>query len=195
MLIRFFALRASRLICLPVTISLVACSGDYQEEEIKEYVLSTKSKDSAEQEAFASLVQSYNEHAGFEALLYTYNESESNSTILLTPGLNARDGKVGYGQWIRESQVDSSAVRLVGDTPKRELRYSMRLEFDRDYIMNRVADGTNESRSELMKLFAHEVGHGLQMNHHQDPLNVMYYDISGHKDFTGYFERVRQYFQ
>ena len=69
----------------------------------------------------------------------------------------------------------------------------MRLELDKEYVTSRLG-GNEAKRYELMKLFFHEIGHGLQMDHDPDPKAVMYYDISGNKDFDKYFEGVRAYF-
>ena len=86
-----------------------------------------------------------------------------------------------------ESQAENPLTKLPGEKAKRTITYSMRVEFDAEYMR----------RSDLyakQKLFFHEVGHGLEMDHNPgDVRDVMFPDVAGDKDFDDYFRRVRSY--
>jgi predicted Zn-dependent protease len=70
----------------------------------------------------------------------------------------------------------------------------MRLEFDEEYFRTRTGSSeTSKMRIEKQKLFFHEVGHGLQLDHSANQEDVMYFDISGDKSFANYFNYVRSY--
>ena len=173
---------------------LPACG--YQTAEVKEYRLFVDSVDPEIQDEFRSLIDSFNYHAGFYALHYVTKPEQSNSQVILTQGLQARDGKVGWGQWQRETFADSNLLRFTGGgTPKQTFVYSMRIEFDKEYFMERMRDDASVRRIQLFKLFSHEAGHGLQMDHDEDnPASMMFPDISGEKDVPQFFGRVRGYF-
>jgi hypothetical protein len=141
------------------------------------------------------MVDQFNRETGTESLKLVDHPNDANSEIILTKGLNARDGKVGWGQWIRTTESESAANSLFGDTPSRTHIFTMRLEFDYDYIKDRINVADSEKHYDFRKLFYHEVGHGLQLDHDPNPQSVMYYDISGTKDFNGYIRQVRSYLQ
>lgn len=176
-----------------VSFVTVGCGRSYEEHEVKEYRLAVDSTDVTIQQLFSGLIDTYNNDAGFKALTYVSAGASSNSQIILTPGLNARDGKIGWGQWIKNIEEDSPNA-LATDTPVRTVHYTMRLELDADYVKTRMNATETDKRYELFKLFAHEVGHGFMMNHDPDPKSVMYYEVSGNKDFPTYFQRVRTFF-
>ena len=94
---------------------------------------------------------------------------------------------VGWGQWISEIRAENPLTKLPGEKAKRTIAYSMRVEFDAEYMRRNDLYGKQ-------KLFFHEVGHGLEMDHNPtDAADVMYPDVVGEKDFDQYFNRVRQY--
>ena len=76
---------------------------------------------------------------------------------------------------------------------KQTITYSMRLEFDEHYFLSRLGNRDPKILNEKYKLFFHEVGHGLQMGHVPGTRDVMYYDISGDKDFKPFFQRASRY--
>lgn len=172
-----------------------ACgSFKYDVKEVKKYKIHMESSDAEVQKQFEELIVKYNDKIGFEALTYEASATDANSTATLTAGLQNRDGKVGWGQWTKESKQESPFERPVGARPERVESYSMQLEFDMDYYNQRMNTSDEEKQTQLYKLFAHEVGHGFQMNHDTDVRSVMYPDISGDKDFEPYYERVRSFF-
>ena len=194
----FRNLQTSRVFTLGLIACLtlaVGCAGEYEDVDIKEYRLAVEGSNQQHKTIFEELVHRFNEQSGFEALKYTYHQDEANSLIQVTPGLDDYDGKIGWGQWIRETFVDSPTVRFRGETPRREKRYSMHLEFDQEYVVTRHLRRQSSDELDLLKLFAHEVGHGMEMEHEINPRSVMYHDISGGKDFPDFFRRVRAYIQ
>jgi len=172
-----------------------ACGGAYEQIEIKDYALSLDSSNPDMHHAMYRLIARFNREAGVEALRYEANPNQANSTITITSGLTERDGKVGWGQWIRETRTENHLDAFRGGQPKRISVYSMRLEFDKDFVARRMHSDSQMDQYDLYKLFAHEAGHGLQMGHDPEPESVMYFDISGKKDFDPFYERVRTFFQ
>lgn len=166
---------------------LTACGSGYKTEKVKLYRFAVASRDANMQREFRSLIDEYNRMAGMKVLHYSDDPSEANSVIVITEGLQKRDGKVGWGQWMSESKSDSPLGKMPGQKSKRLIRYSMRVEFDADYMRR------NDTYAK-QKLFFHEVGHGLEMDHNpEDIQDVMFPDVAGDKNFPDYFERVRSY--
>lgn len=179
---------------LLISMFLVSCGQNVDESYSKEYVLAVENADSETNSQFFQLVAEFNEKTGSDVLRFTNNPAEANSMITMVEGLQATDGKVGWGQWVSTTTEDQKVDGLKLNVD-REVAYSMRLQFDLNYFKTRMGENmTEEKHYGLQKLFFHEVGHGLQMDHHPDQSNVMYYEISGKKDFDLYFEDVRNFF-
>lgn len=170
-----------------------ACGSSYRTTKVKQYTLAVTNDDPSLKAEFKDLIANFNRYTGSQVLTYVDDPESANSAIILTKGLKQRDGKVGWGQWLSETK-SNGPVSSPGTKPKRTVSYSMRLEFDLDYFTTR-ADQTNEKETiEKQKLFFHEVGHGLEMDHvNGNKSDVMYPDISGDKQFTPFFEKVRSY--
>jgi hypothetical protein len=187
-------MNTSLLLLAAVAVPFLGCGQKIDEHLRKEYVLGVSATDAETKDEFRNLVKEFNELAGLDALRFTEDVSVADSLILLTKDLQATDGKVGWGQWVTQT---TDKNRLSGTKIKvsRDIDYAMRLEFDEDYILSRRdAPGGSSEHYELQKLFFHEVGHGLQMPHHPDRSNVMYYEISGQKDFDLFFHDVDAFF-
>ncbi len=158
--------------------------------EQKEYRLYVNSEDSKVQDEFRSLVDLFNARTCAKVIALVDNADDANSHIVLTKGLQQRDGKVGWGQWERISY--SGGPTGTDET----LVYTMSLEFDYDYVYNRLGSDNESKRKSLTNLFDHEIGHGLQMEHDTtNTRSVMYPDISGTKDFEPFFKDVRRFFE
>jgi hypothetical protein len=191
---RFAFGRSGRIFfSLASALMITACGSSYNEHDVKDYRLAVDSNDDSIKDAFEKMISEFNSEVGLNALRFVNDPADANSQIILTRGLNARDGKVGWGQWIRTTESDSPVGSLLGETPDRTNVYSMRLEFDLEYVTARMDSSRADRYYEFRKLFYHEVGHGLQMDHDPNPQALMYYDISGTKDFNGYVKRVQQY--
>lgn len=175
------------LLVLFVPSFLLACGTDYKTEKVKFYRFAVASRDANMQREFRSLIDEYNRMVGTQILKYTDDPSHANSVIIITEGLQSRDGKVGWGQWMSESRAENPLGKMPGEKVKRTITYSMRVEFDADYM--RRSDTYAKQ-----KLFFHEVGHGLEMDHNPDNIeDVMFPDVAGTKDFSRYFQQVRNY--
>lgn len=178
---------------LAISLFSTACGTSYKTTRVKQYTLAVVNDDDALKEEFRDMIDAFNRFSGRKILNYVHNASEANSAIILTKGLKERDGKVGWGQWLSETKSDGP-ISSPGSQPKRTVSYSMRLEFDLDYYTSRLSSNGEKETIEKQKLFFHEVGHGLEMDHiTNDTADVMYPDISGTKRFTPFFDRVRSY--
>ena len=186
-----------RAVCLLlITLGGTACGSAYKVNKVKQYKLAIASGSTpAMVTTFQTLIKDYNGLAGSTVLAYTDHADEANSSIKITKGLVTSSAgglgpvKVGLGQWLSETSIDSPAATLPGQTAKETIRYSMRVEFDLEYM-------TNKTHYELQKLFFHEIGHGLELNHDESNIhNVMYPDVGAGetKDFDAYFAYVRSY--
>ncbi len=173
----------------------VGCGDNVVEHQNKVYVLGVDGAGSESKNTFAQLVEEFNDLAGFNALRFAHDAAGADSLISLTKNLQATDGKVGWGQWVTQTK-DSNSFSGTKIRVERQVDYAMRLEFDEDYVKNRSQSEVGSAEHyELQKLFFHEVGHGLQMPHNPDRTNLMYYEISGQKDFDRFFEDVKAFFK
>jgi len=188
---------AFRAICLLIiTLSATACGNAYKVHKVKQYTLAiTSGSTPAMITTFQTLIKEYNGLAGSSILTYTNNAAVANSSIKITKGLVTSSagglgtGKVGLGQWLSETSIENPVAQLPGQMAKETIRYSMRVEFDLDYM-------TTKTHYELQKLFFHEIGHGLELNHDESDIHdVMYPDVGAGdtKDFNTYFAYVRSY--
>ncbi len=191
---RLGSLRFSSAISILLLSSVsVGCGSSYKTTKVKNYTLSVVNDDPRLKAEFNDLIDDFNRFTASEVLTYVENPEQANSAIILTKGLKQRDGKVGWGQWLSETKSDGP-VTTPGNKPKRTISYSMRLEFDLDYYTSRLKNDGEKETIEKQKLFFHEVGHGLEMDHVSSAeSNVMYPDISGEKNFELFFEQVRSY--
>lgn len=171
---------------------MTSCGMSTQERSVKSFTLSCMNADTALHDGFRALVSKYNSEAGFEALHYTANPDEANSPVYLSKDLNQREGKVGWGQWL--SETEERRTYLPQPKAMRTTSYSMRLELDEDFMRLKINSMKESDQTDVRKLFYHEVGHGFQMGHDPEVSSVMYYDITGDKDFPAYFTKVREFF-
>lgn len=196
----YFSCRLGRAISLTTIllalVSTFGCGQRVDEVEVKNFRLTLVGPDQSLVQTIKKLIDQYNAGVGIQSLRYVEHEEEANSPIILTKGLNARDGKVGWGQAIAEIEENNTADGLSGVKVDRTVRHAMRVEFDEEYIRERsVATATAEQKYDLQKLFSHEVGHGMEMLHDEkNPENVMFPDIGGQKDFEAYYAYIRSYF-
>lgn len=169
-----------------------SCGAKVNSSAIKDYRVSLAQGDSSFIPLLKAIIKDYNSHVGLQALRYVDSPGEANSRILITEGLEKRDGKVGWGQWFSTSE--RRGANLPGATIDETTEYSLQVEFDADFLRDNSKMDNGTIQYEVQKLFAHEIGHGFQMDHAPEMSNVMYYDITGVKDFAPYFERVRNFF-
>lgn len=172
---------------------LTSCGANIDKREVKEYRITTAVDSINHKETFRTLVKDYNREAGFDALLFVENKEEANSFVTVTEGLEKRDGKVGWGQWLAETE--RSGVDLVGGSVESVTKYTLSAEFDAEFVREHSTSTAKSSSSELFKLFAHEIGHGFKIEHDPDVKQLMYYDITGSKDYAKYWQQVRSFFE
>lgn len=193
----FHPLRCSALACTWVFLALVTvgCGSKTETLKIKDYRLALVEKTLSLETEFSRLVRDFNREARIAVLTFTEDASKANSAIVLTRGLKEKtNGKIGLGQWIAQSESDVAFSLHQQNTRQETIHYSMRLEFDAAYITSRLGNDDPVKRYENQKLFFHEVGHGLEMDHNpNDMRDVMYPDVAGDKDFEVFFDRVRAY--
>ena len=164
-------------------------------EDVKTFVLGLKQGDESFKPLIRHLIEDYNTNLGLTVLEFSETMDGANSPILITKGLEQRDGKVGWGQWFASTERSGTTVAVPGVKTSETTSYSLQVEFDEDFLVSNekeVKEG--ELSLEVRKLFAHEVGHGFQLQHAPELTDVMYYDISGDKDFAPYWPRVRAFF-
>ncbi|MCX6119454.1 MAG: hypothetical protein NT027_18100 [Proteobacteria bacterium] len=168
------------------------CGTKVESHEIKEYRVALASSDSKFKPIIKSLVSDYNSKVGFRAMEFVDSVDQANSRIVITEGLEKRDGKVGWGQWFVETE--RNGLDLPGSAVEKTSTYSFEAEFDADFVKSNSDIQNGVIPDELAKLWAHEIGHGFLLDHHPDERNVMYYDIAGEKDFSKYWPEIRKFF-
>ena len=173
---------------------LAAC-GSYDTTKVKDYRMHVVNGTPVQVQTFQRLISDFNTFAGETVLTYADLPENANSPIIVTSGLKEhsdRGDKVGYGQWLSASEQENP-LSAIGRSPTRTVKFSMRVEFDAKYFEAHKAD-TDDDIYARQKLFFHEIGHGLELEHDDvHKTNVMYPDIGGDKDFGGFFRYVRSY--
>jgi predicted Zn-dependent protease len=183
------------LICLSIIATgsiLSSCGARVNTNEIKEYRVTLASADKSFRPLIKNLVSDYNSTLGFRALEYVDSQDQANSTILVTEGLETRDGKVGWGQWL--SETERSGIDAPGGSVDKTVTYSLQVEFDADYLRQNSKLENGSLTENARKLFAHEIGHGFQLDHHPDQSNIMYFDVTGTKNWSTYWPQIHSYF-
>ncbi len=180
---------------LVLALILTSCGAQVDKKDVKTFVLGLKQGDESFKPLIRHLIEDYNTNLGLTVLEFSETMDGANSPVLITKGLEQRDGKVGWGQWFASTERSGTTVAVPGVKTSETTRYSLQVEFDEDFLVSNekeVKEG--ELSLEVRKLFAHEVGHGFQLQHAPELTDVMYYDISGDKDFAPYWPRVRAFF-
>lgn len=183
------------LITLLAALCATACGSDYKVVKVKQYRLALTQGDASFKSTFESLINDFNTAAGSTVLTFENDAAKANCSIAVIKDLVKQNadglgtGKVGLGQWVTQSKQDNPVVIVPGEKPTETILYSMNVQFDQDYLKN----GT---KYDLQKLFYHEVGHGLELDHNEaNQKDVMYPDVGvgDTKDFDSYFKYVKSY--
>jgi len=188
-------LRCLSRLFLGLPLFFSACG--YKNVEIRDYWVYLDTDDASIAKETRRLVYYYNQEIGLEALKITDKKENANSAMIWTSHLSDAGGKIGYGRWESRTEQDSKFISVLGQRPTRTVNYSMDVEFDREFFVERMSQAkTSAQWQELFVLFCHEVGHGLTLEHDPDPKNVMYKYIEGADGvkFTEYFSRARGFF-
>jgi hypothetical protein len=170
-----------------------SCGKPFETVNIKEYKFHIAHDDATIKHVMKTLIADFNQLAGYDYLRHVADPADANSAIFVREFQDEGD-KVGYGQWVTETTEDNPMFVSIGQNPKRHVRYAMRLEFDIDFLRERIHTSDREKIRERQTLFFHEVGHGMEMTHNQtNQSDVMYKEVSGHKNFDTFFRRVNRY--
>jgi hypothetical protein len=179
------------------SLSAFACRESHL-EEVKSFRFYVDTDQPALKYSVQILVRDYNSQLGFEALSVVDREEDSTSRIHFRKGLVNDGRKLGLGQWTTlQKQSVSGAFR---QSQRTTIEYGMDLIFDLDNFMSKAAyiqDPDSDAYKHLFHLFAHEVGHGMQMDHTSDHDSVMFPSIadkgSRSVDYSAYFQNIREF--
>lgn len=154
---------------------------------VRDYRVAVDSKSSHVRLKVEQLVHAFNRELGDSVLTYVSDPAQATSPIRLIPGLEDRSGKLGLG-------AQTYTTERRGLTLRRRL--SFQIDLDKDFVMQRSPgkEGTI-AHDDLRLLLYHEIGHGLGLGHSSNPVDVMYFDLNGAKDFPSFFTTVRRHLQ
>ena len=176
---------------------LVSC-GSYEDYHIKDYKVVIFSDSTNLRNSLVSLISRFNREMGKEIIEVTSEKEDSNSTMKFVSGLSFREDKLGQGKWLTVTKEESAFNSLSAESLRRNIYYGMSLEFDKSYMSQKLSPEASESdRSLGYHLLLHEIGHGLQMGHDQDPDSVMYPEIPQNYnldlDLNEFYRRARDF--
>ena len=179
-----------------------ACGAKYETNHVQDYKLFIETDDDDLLETVQILSEEYNDDFGSDVLSIVGSRDEANSFIRFRSGLRRSENKLGLGQWITVTTEEGPDLLPRRDVLDRTVVYSMEIDFDLENFQSK-SDGRFDHQSpnwkHLYHLFCHEVGHGFQMLHSNERLDVMFPSIpeASLKDlqYDEYFERARAFFQ
>ena len=197
-------MKLNYLSILPVSILLFfLTSCGYNEKHIRDYVFYTHSSNQLYVNTIDTLVDDFNDCLGFELFKTTRDTSKYNSSVYFNSNLSELgDNVVGYGTYIRKTTEDNPFEVLAGDKPSIYYVYTGEIRLDSDFVakntVNTTSDGlsidkNSDEYTELKKLFFHESGHVVGLDHTSSRSDVMYYEISGSKNFQDFCKTVEKY--
>ena len=184
-----------------LVLSLTACG--FNEEHIRDYKFYVHSDNQLYINTIDTLVNDFNDCVGSKLFKTTRDTSEYNSSIYFNDNLaDLGDNVVGYGTYIRKTSEDNPLNMLTGEKHTVYYIYTGEIRLDTEFIakntVNTTADGLNidknsDEYTELKKLLFHEAGHVIGLDHTPAQSDVMYYEISGTKNFQDFCQSVRDY--
>ena len=186
---------------LLVSVILPAC-GQQSVVHVREFKLYTNTDDPELKETVEQLVNQYNSDMGGEVLVLVDSKEEANSSISFSKGMLNSEHRLGHGQWTTHSESkDAGVIEKSLNSEDVVINYAMHMTFDLDNFKSKAQgrfQAFSTSWRHLYHLFCHEVGHGLQMDHHDHEDDVMFAKISQNSrpdlDYADYFERAKAFF-
>ncbi len=187
-----------RYMWLILVVALLAACGDgFFVSNTKQYYFVVKPATRENTRIFKGLFADFNRRFNSPYLNLVRGgelRASETSTIALTQGLRHKEGKLGWGRWIRTAKLNSRRGFLNKPHQVRKNIYTMELEFDRDYVTRRYRSDNDKDQRQLRTLFLHELGHGFQMGHHPDSRSVMYHEIDDTaKDYASFYRRAYRF--
>ena len=178
-------------------LGVVSCGDSLFISKVKDYYFEIEPASAENYRIFGKLFQNFNTSINANVLHLVDRgdlDGAETSYIKLTSGLHARDNKLGWGKWIRHSELNSGRNFLRQPQRVRRDVYTMRLEYDRGYLKERYYSDKESHKRQLKTLFLHELGHGFQMKHDPDRAAVMYREVNdSKKDLSSYYLRVQEF--
>jgi hypothetical protein len=169
-----------------------SCGARVDNKEVKEFRVAAGEASESFRDLIKQLISDYNAEAGFKAMEYVDSRDQANSLVHVVEGLQKRDGKVGWGQW--SAETERRGLDMPGGDVESKTTYTLNAELDATFVREHSDPDLTAPNSELKKLFYHEIGHGFQLDHDPDVNQVMYYDITGEKQYDKYWAAVRAFF-
>ena len=174
--------------------ALHGCGQSYKIVKVKNYHLALVAGDSSNISVLKSLINRFNQDAGMQVLHFDNDTTLVNSPVEVTQGIDYPGGApgqvtVGLGAFYTKVVSEDESVRLLGRKPKATMYYGMKLTFDQETI-------TSSLEISPYRLFCHEVGHGLELDHDStDVHGVMYPNLleDPETDFSSFFLYVKNY--
>jgi hypothetical protein len=185
-------IKLNKFLLIFIFSTLLSQCGNVEEITIKEFRMYVFDDDPEVRKEIMSLVHFFNYKACFEAVQIVHDPSHANSTASLVRGMRDQRGRIGEGQYVIQTTEKVSKDPTVG--VRRYKVHSMNVWLDEPYFRSRMRSENSMDRYDLEKLVNHEIGHGLEMQHSDDPSDMMFKDTTGTKNEKTYFQRVRAYF-
>lgn len=183
-----------RLSLLFTLITLITACGQ-KEVHTKNYRFFVAAENNDMRRAVNEMFTQYNETVGAEVFHVVHEAGDANSTVEFSKNMQEKEGKIGFGTWYTHSSDHSD---WAGMNARVEVEYSMRLQFDEDFMRARMGKSPSDrDTKEMFLLFCHEAGHGLKMEHVEDVNNVMHPTVYWQESvkMNEYFARVRAFFE
>ncbi|MDE3269766.1 MAG: hypothetical protein OYH77_05740 [Pseudomonadota bacterium] len=196
---------------LAFTFLLSACQADVYTTDIKEYYFTVEPRSEQNTQLFSVFFRKFNrqlaQHLGARQMRFlqlTTSKTSDTSSIYVGDKSQYRrvelDGQeyqsVGKGRWERKSHIYSYGGLLLRRQKIIKNIYRMKLYFNSEYLYEWHNSNDYLTRQRAYTLFLHELGHGMLMQHHPDPDDVMYYRIdSARKDIPSFMARVVKFLQ
>jgi hypothetical protein len=187
---------------LLLTLLSVAC-GRYSEVNVRDYKIHFATVEPELTQAAEDLIVEFNTKAGMPVFTLERDREQANSYVSFNKGLNLREKKIGYGQWMTQVRQEPSMRILEGRDLKRTVYWGMNIEFDYTYFRDRAIKPKDSIKwKTLFLLFCHEAGHGFKLDdtyEASEKSNVMHGEIAevdvAIKNFDAYFNYVRDFVQ
>lgn len=179
---------------LTISTLLIGCGEDYKVIKIKDYKLSIFQGEESDFKILEDLINRYNQDVGRHVLSFERSPASANAPVKIMPSLRevypeASSDPAGVGSSYVITKTEHPLVEVTGRKAKMWMKHFMELFFQQDIFRS-------NNPQLVYRLFCHEVGHGLEMDHNRASRHeVMYpylYD-DPETDFNSYFEHVRQY--